>query len=902
MKNKILSFILFLMLYSIHCLSNNFESSTVQNLQCEHLIAPLGIDAQFPRLSWQLVDHRRNSYQKAYRILVSTDSLEVAKGKGLFCWDTGKKQSDRTLYHYEGNPLKPFTRYYWKVQVWNNRGHLLNSSVAAFETGFMQTGRWHGCWISDNHDKNFEPAPYFRKSFVVDKKIRSARAYIAVAGLYDLYINGKRIGSHLLDPMFTRYDRRLLYITYDVTSQLHVGKNVVGVVLGNGWYNFQPNTVWHFDEAVWRSRPAFCMDLRMVLDDGTVQVVATDNEWKTSTGPLLYNSIYTGVQYDARLAKPRWNSTYFNDSTWEKATLRTAPAPSSHIVAQSLYPIRNIEKIPFRSITCLNDTTYVFDLGRNIAGRCQLSVCGEAGTTFKLKYGEKLYRNGHVDQSNVDIYNYPTIPEHSFQTDIFTLNGQGEETFTSHFTYHGFQYVEITANKPIKLTTKNMVAYFMHSDVPSIGQMNSSDSILNKIQKATNASYLSNLFGYPTDCPTREKNGWTGDAQIAIETGLFNFDGITIYEKWLADHRDEQQPNGILPAIIPTDGWGYGGNGPDWTSSIAIIPWNIYLFYGDDNLLRSCYDNIKKYVDYITSISHSYLTNWGLGDWAPFKSKAPVELTSSIYYFEDATILAHAAHLFGNQDDFVKYSTLANKIKNAINTKYLNATTGIYGGGTQTELSAPLFWKIVPDSLIQKVAVNLAKKVAEDHFHLDVGLLGSKTLLNALSENGYDNIAFKVATQVTYPSWGWWIKNGATTLYENWNMDSPGTSFNHIMFGEIGAWMYKTLGGLNPDPNNPGFKNIILKPTFPDSLRNFECSHRSPYGNIVSSWYRKNNFIYFTIKIPANSKATFYIPSNYIKVSKLNKKQKIKEVSMIELTSGVYEFTLKKTDKNSLYK
>ena len=426
----------------------------------------------------------------------------------------------------------------------------------------------------------------------------------------------------------------------------------------------------------------------------------------------------------------------------------------------------------------------------------QVSLNAEAGTIFRLKHGERLYPNGRVDLSNIDVHYRPTDNTDPFQTDIFITNGKGTQVFSPIFNYKGFQYIEVTSSKPFNLTKENLTGYFMHSDVPPVGSVRSSNPIIDKIWSATNNSYLSNLFGYPTDCPQREKNGWTGDAHIAIETGLYNFDGITIYAKWMADHRDEQQPNGVLPSIIPTDGWGYEwGNGPDWTSTIALIPWNIYLFYGDSKILTDCYDNIKRYVDHITSISPSGLTTWGLGDWVPVKSKSPVELTSTAYYFVDATILSKAAKLLGKQSDHEKYAKLAARIKTAFNKKYLNSGTGIYGQGIQTELSVPLYWGLVPDELKSKVAANLAKRVEADSQHIDVGLLGTKAILNALSENGYAGLAYKVASQETFPSWGWWMVNGATTLYENWPIDAKSDiSMNHIMFGEIGAWLYKGVG------------------------------------------------------------------------------------------------------------
>ncbi|MBS1577067.1 MAG: family 78 glycoside hydrolase catalytic domain, partial [Bacteroidetes bacterium] len=590
----------------------NAQSVKINGLQCEHLVNPLGIDALQPRLSWMMDDIRVAAIQTAYEVLVGTDSVAVSTGNGT-AWQSGKINEVSQLVTYKGEPLRPFTKYYWQVKVWDKDGIAIVSPVANFETGMLQMKNWQGAWIQDTRDINLQPAPYFRKSFSVNKKIISARAYIAVAGLYELYINGQRIGDHRLDPMYTRFDRRNLYVTYDVTEQLQQGNNAIGVLLGNGWYNHQSTAVWYFHEAPWRARPSFCMDLRITYADGSIEVIRTGKDWKTTLSPVIFNSIYTAEHYDATKEIPYWNESPLNDSAWHDVIF--APAPSQNIVAQALSPIRAVEETPTVSMNKFSDTVYVFNLGRNIAGVSKIKLKGESGTILYLKHGERLYNNGRVDQSNINVHYRPTDDKDPFQTDIYILKGDGsEETFMPRFNYKGFQYIEVTSNKPVILTKESLVGYFMHSDVTPVGAINSSNTTINKIWSATNNSYLSNLFGYPTDCPQREKNGWTGDGQTASETGLYSFDGITIYEKWMADHRDEQQPNGVLPSIVPTDGWGYEwGNGPDWTSTIAIIPWNIYLFYGDSKLLADCYDNIKRYVDYINLNYPTGLTTWGLG-------------------------------------------------------------------------------------------------------------------------------------------------------------------------------------------------------------------------------------------------------------------------------------------------
>ncbi|MGZ3896730.1 MAG: glycoside hydrolase family 78 protein [Flavisolibacter sp.] len=829
------------------------------DLRCEYLVNPLGIDAAHPRLSWHLQDARKGAKQTAYQVFIGKDSVFVSQGRGRD-WQSDTIHSGSQIILYHGRPLQPFTKYYWTVQVWDQEGRAtVVNEVASFETGMMENANWKGAWISDDRDTREKAAPWFRKSFVSGKKIRSARAYVAAAGLFELYINGKKIGDHWLDPAYTRFDRRLLYVTHDVTTALQSGNNTIGVLLGNGWYNLQSTAVWNFHEAPWRERPAFCLDLRITYEDGSVATITSGKDWKTSLSPVIFNSIYTGEHYDARLEQPGWNTPAFNDSGWKEVIYRSAP--TNQIVAAALYPIRLVDTLPARSLRKFSDTVYVFDLGRNIAGISEIQLKGEPGTIVRLRHAERLYPNGRVDQSNIDVHYRPKDNTDPFQTDIFILKGSGEESFRPRFNYKGFQYVEVTSSKPVQLKKESLRGYFMHSDVPPAGTIASSNPVIDKIWQAANNSYLSNLFGYPTDCPQREKNGWTGDAHIAVETGLYNFDGITIYEKWMADHRDEQQANGVLPSIIPTGGWGYEwGNGPDWTSTIAIIPWEIYLFYGDTTLLSRNYENIKRYVDHIQDISNGSLTTWGLGDWVPVSTKPPVEFTSSIYYFVDAGILAQAAKILGKTSDYEKYAALAQQIKNAFNRKYLDEGKGIYGQGIQTELSMPLYWGLVPDGLKARVADRLAARVHADGDHINVGLLGTKAILNALSENGYADLAYKLASQETYPSWGWWMVNGATTLYENWQIDAASDmSLNHIMFGEIGAWMYKGLAGIRPDPLQPGFKNILLQPHFVSGLDHFEATYRSPYGKILSSWKRKGKKISYTVVVPPNSQASLWL-------------------------------------------
>jgi len=877
----------------------------VTNLKCEYLENPVGIDEPLPRFVWQLTSQQPGTLQKAFQLVVGTVESEVKSGTGN-TWNSGITASSIIPVVYGGAELQPFTRYFWSVKVQDEEGNWSDwSPVAFFETGMMDQRNWQGKWITDTWDYTIKPAPLFRKEFTPSKKIRSARAYIAVAGLYELSMNGKRVGDHRLDPMYTRFDRRTLYVTYDVTDYLRQGTNAIGVMLGNGWYNHQSTAVWYFDKAPWRARPRFCLDLRMTYDDGSVETIVSGQDWKTAPGPVIFNSIYTAEHYDARLEQPGWDQPGFDPSKWKNVTL--TGAPSQNITAQVLHPIRQVTKIAAVDLKQIDSRTWLFNFGRNMAGISQLTVTGEKGTVIRLKHTERLDSAGRADMSNIDVHYRPTDDSDPFQTDIFILSGLPGETFVPRFNYKGFQYVEVSADKPLNLSKESLTAYFMHSDVPPVGHIQSSSQTLNKTWAAANASYLSNLYGYPTDCPQREKNGWTGDAHIAIETGLYNFDGITVYEKWLADHRDEQQSNGVLPAIIPTSGWGYHwANGPDWTSTIAIIPWNIYLFYGDSRLLERCYDNIKRYIDFIDRNSPSGITNWGLGDWVPVKSVTPKEFTSSLYYYADAVILSKAAGILGNSAEQKKYARLAEKIRNALNDKYLNRETGMYGSGLQTELSAALQWGIVPEEMKAKVAAQLARRVEADNKHIDVGLLGTKTILNALSAYGYPQLAWEVASQETFPSWGWWIVNGATTFYENWPLDaSRDVSMNHIMFGEINAWYYKALGGIFPDEQQPGFKNVILRPNFVSGLNEFVASHHGPYGKIVSSWKRKGKSVDYKVIVPENSSATLHLKGARIQeggkpVEKnplITTRQMEKGMAVFQLKPGSYQFSLQSVNE-----
>lgn len=853
------------------------------NLRCEYLVRPLGIDRSEPRFSWCLEDGREGAKQLAYKIVLGTDSVALLKNRGII-WQE-KKNSEQMLTFYKGKALRPFTRYYWSVTIWDQNCRKSESMISSFETGLMDSGNWKGCFISDGKDIESRETPYFRKEFVLKKKIKSARAYIVAAGLYELSLNGLKVGDHFLDPAFTDYNKRLLYVTYDVTPLLQEGGNTIGVILGNGWYNHQPVAEWNFHKAPWRNRPSFCLNLYVQYIDGTKDVIVSDNSFKVTAGPITFNAIYVGENYDFNKVMPNWNLFSFDDRSWKYAV--EVPTPCDNIVSQTMHPIRKTECRKPLSVKKMSDTLYLYDFGQNWSGVTEFRVKGLADTRVRLHHGEQLdsRRKRIFDDNNTQFYQNVNEPlkygchpvDEIFATDILCLDGK-LDTFSSRFNYKGFQYVEVSSDKPLDLTDNNMTSYFVHTDVPVNGYFECSDSLINRLWKATKYSYLSNMVGYPTDCPHREKNGWTGDAHLAIETGLYGYDGITFYEKWMADHRDNMYDNGRLRCIIPSGGW--GGDIIDWTCSVTIIPWTLYEFYGDMTCLKDNYLTMKKHTDYwLNKFPDGLVTADCLGDWIPYKSVANKELTASIYHYKNVDIMGRTAKLLGYNSDYEFYHSKAEKIKDAINQKFLDRENGIYANGYQTELSMPLYWGIVPEECLCKVAKQLSKKVSEDEDHLDVGIMGCKTILNALTQTGYVEQAFRMVTQQDSPSWGNWLRQGGTTLFENWDYNglASGYSQNHIMYGEIGAWFYKALAGINVDPDQPGFKNILLKPHFVRELDYVKASYTSPYGIIVSEWSRNQGKLEYKVIIPPGATATLYLDG---------------KGNAIHLLSGTYKFDI----------
>ena len=838
-------------------LSSAAAGLTVGGLHCEYLENPLGIDTPQPRLSWVLESGQRGQAQTAYQVLVASSEALLKANTGDL-WDTGTVKSDQTVQVvYAGKALSSSQRCYWKVRVWDKDGKAsAYSRPACWEMGLLSPQDWKGQWIGRTTDTNSLPAPLLRRAFALEGKIKQARAYVCGLGYYELHLNGKKVGDHLLDPGYTRYDKRALYVTYDVTDAVRRGKNAVGVILGNGWYNVQTKAVWDFHKAPWRAAPKLLMQLRVEYTDGRVETIGTDSRWKTSTGPITFDSIYGGETYDARAEKPGWDTPDYDDSGWAMA--QAVSAPGGKLAAQMMPPIKADQYIKPVKLTEPRPGVFVFDMGQNLAGFAELRLQAPAATKVVMKYGERLGKDGMLDRADIQQHVVRVDTNQQYQTDTYIAKGTGLERWHSRFDYHGFQYVEVTGF-PGKPALDTLRGVFIHSAIPVAGEFECSNPLLNKIWRAGRWAYLSNLQGIPTDCPHREKNGWTGDAHLAAEQGLLNYAPAAVYTKWINDLGDEQRPTGELPGIVPTSGWGYTwGNGPAWDSAFLLIPFYLYEYCGDTKVLCDHYDGLKRYVDYLTSKAKDGIVDIGLNDWAPFKTTTPADITSTAYYYRDTQIVVLTASLMGNEADARKYNDLSASIKQAFNGRFYHPETGLYGNGSQTSLSCALYQGLVEPENKARVLSNLVAAVEKTNGHIDTGILGAKYLLNALLENGRADVAYRIASQKDLPSWGWWIEQGATTLWEQWN----GTeSRNHIMFGDISAWFYKALAGINLDPSAPAFKHIIVKPNVVGGLTSARASCDSVRGRIVSDWEVEKGHFKLTVKVPANTTATVWVPT-----------------------------------------
>ncbi|HPJ20758.1 MAG TPA: family 78 glycoside hydrolase catalytic domain [Clostridia bacterium] len=726
--------------------------------------------------------------------------------------------------------------------------------------------KWEAKWVSACFMSKVDEAvmaPYFRKTFSICKPVGSAVMYIAGLGYFKASVNGMAVSDEVLAQPYTKYDSTILYSSYDVKQLIREGNNVIGVILGNGWYNCFTKDVWNSREATWRSLPKLIVQIHITYEDGSKETIISDSSWRSSDGPIVFNGIRNGETYDARLEKKNWDTPEYDDKGWGRAVI--ARSPGGILKPFNAQPIRITRSFMPVNSWETPEGAWIFDMGVNMAGFCRIGFTGPAGTEATIRYSEILDKDGvHINQGSISGF----VRSGDFQTDRYIKGSDSVEYWHPDFVYHGFQYAEITGctEKP------EVEALMINTDMERHGWFECSDETLNALYKASNQSIISNFHGLPTDDPHREKNAWTGDISLSAEQILFNFDSAPMLRKWLGDIRDSQKPDGSIPCVVPSTGWGYNwGNGPDWSSALTLIPWYIYIFSGDTEVLEENYDAICRHFAFMDSMAEDGIVSYGIGDWCPpFEGRAlmismssfkcPVEVTDTAYYYNTAKTIEKIATVLGNNEDSRLYSDKAEKIKKDFRRHFIDEKTGDVLGDCQTSIACAIYQGLMDDSEKPALLRKLMAMIEENDFHQDTGILGNKYLHNTLGEHGLMDLSLRMINNPTYPSFRNWIDRGATTLWECWNGEG---SRNHHMFSDFIAVFFRYLAGISPDEEKAGFKVIDMVPQVKCGLEWVRASHESVHGRISVAWRRGNGETVFDIEIPKGCEARFKVPGVY---------------------------------------
>ena len=840
---------------------------SVDGLRVEYLTNPIGIDVVQPRLSWRIASTLRNTIQAAYQLQVGTSEANLTRGANLL-WDSGKKVSDASVFvDYGGPQTVSRTRYYWRVRVWDSSGRTSPwSAIAFWETGLLQPTDWTAQWIgppSAPSDSLPSPSPLLRRAFRVDDRVRSARLYVTSLGLYEAYLNGQRIGDQLFTPGWTSYRRRLQYQTYDVTSLVRPGANVIGAMLGDGWYRGQLG--FFGQRNLYGRRLAVRAQLEIRYESERTERIVSDSGWKTTAGPVLASDIYGGETYDARRELSGWTGATYDDRAW--AAVALVDPPSSALVASVSPPVRRVRELHPVAIRLAPSGETIFDLGQNFTGWARLSVRGRAGTTVTLRFGEVLDREGNLYTANLRA---------AAQTDRYTLSGNGREVYEPHFTFHGFRYVAVRG-LPAPPDSATITGIAVSSDLAQTGSLVTSDSLLNQLQRNIVWGQRSNFLDVPTDCPQRdERLGWTGDAQVFARTAAFNMDVAGFFAKWLSDVAADQDPSGSVPWVIPNplggDSTHFAGTA-GWSDVAVIVPWTMYLTYGDRRLLERQYASMRAWVDYARRRAGTGLIwrpGWQFGDWLALHSDDPsypgattgTDLIATAFLAHSTDLVSRTAAILGRESDAAEYRARFRAIREAFNREFVSRT-GRVGENTQTAYALAIAFDLLPDSLVSVAGGRLAQDVeARDH-HLTTGFLGTPYLLHVLGATGHFGDAFALLTQRTYPSWLYPITRGATTMWERWDgirpdssFEDPGmNSFNHYAFGAVGDWMYQNIGGIDVDPAGPGYRRSRIAPRPGAGLTSASASLETAYGTLQSAWRLEGQRFVLDVTVPANTSA-----------------------------------------------
>ncbi len=889
----------------LHALCCLHAGAGVVNLRCEYLGNPLGSDVAKPRLSWVIAERIQNSdrrirqspcdgtgasvfatrqsgiqnaegrgqRQTAYQVLVASSESLLKQDKGDL-WDSKKVMSEQSIQvEYAGKPLESRMICHWKARVWLNDGKPAEwSKPAMWSMGLLKTEDWQGKWIGlDRHDGSPEakdpeqrrlPARYLRRDFHVPKEVSHATAYVCGLGLFELRLNGRKVGDHLLDPGLTQYDKRVLYVTFDVTGQLRVGSNALGVTLGNGRYHAMRTTVPFAMQDF--GFPKLRMQLEIEYRDGTRQTISSDETWRlTDAGPIRANNEYDGEEYDARMEMPGWAEPGYNAAAWQQAAV--VQAPKGRLQAQMIEPIRITEVRKPVAITQPKPAMFLADMGQAYYGTVRLKVAGPAGTRVQLRSAYALNADGTLrSQDN----------RSAKTTDVYVLKGSGTESWAPCFRGQGYRFVEVTGF-PGTPTPDNFEGLVIHTDFTAAGEFRCSNELVNRIHDNIRWTQRAYFRSVPMEPDRDERMGWLGTQAKDFESNCYNFNVAAFMGKWLEDIRLDQLSDGHIPNVSPTY-WAMYDSGIVWPSNIAILPEVQYDFYSDRRALEANYAALTQWMKFASRHlkQDSTVDLKKFGDWCDAYSMdggnetggTTDPLIASAYFYNNCRIAARMARLLDKPDDVRIFSERAAKISDGFNRRFFDAEKHTYGTGTQTSDLLPLAFGMVPPEQRAAVAGHLARDIlVARKGHLSVGMVGMFWLMQVLTDTGHADAAWTVVTQTSRPSWGYMISKGATTVWERWDSDTRDPGMNSaallILAGNLDAWFYRTLAGIAADPEQPGFKHIIIRPAVIGDLTWVKCSYDSIHGKIVSSWKREGNRLTMEVTIPINTAATVYVPA-----------------------------------------
>jgi len=850
---------------------------TPVDLLCEMQRDPLAIDVPHPRLSWKIAGPERRIVQTACHILVASSAEKLAANEGDW-WDSGKRMSDQSvLFPYAGKELKSRTTAYWKVKVWSGTEESDWSEPARFSMGLLHYKDWAGRWIGfdrafpwDREDKFSRlSARYFRKEFKLEKAVETARVYLIGLGLYELYLNGHRVGDQVLAPAPTDYNKNVKYAVFDVTAYLKEGLNAMGTVLGNGRYYTmrqaeKPYKIKNF------GHPKVLLQLEITYADGTREIIKTDNSWKgTAGGPIRANNEYDGEEYDARREMPGWSSPGFNDTNWLAAGY--VQEPPGEFEAQSNPGMAVMHTLKPVSMKEIRPGIFVLDMGQNMAGWLRMKVSGARGDTVTIRFAEIINEKGEQVRDNL---------RDAKATDVYILKGEEEEIWEPSFVYHGFQYAEITGY-PGKPSLNDFEGRVVYDRLKTTGHFETSNALINQVLKNAWWAINSNYKGMPVDCPQRnERQPWLGDRPTGAYGESFVFGNALLYNKWMDDIRHAQRADGSVPDVAPAF-WHYYSDNMTWAGTYLMVGDMLWRQYGDTAVICSHYANMKRWLSYMQDryLNEDFiLTKDSYGDWCSPPAtieegrgksadrKYPSALISTAYHFHYLGLMQRFARIAGHEEDIPAYAALASKVRSAFNRNFFDRGNFSYGGNTLTDNLLPYAFGMVPEECRKQVLKTITDIIeVRNNGHLSTGVVGTQWLMRTLTQNGRVDLAFRLATNKTYPSWGYMMENGASAIWELWNGNTAApnmNSYNHVMMlGDLLIWYYEHLAGIKSSETSPGFKEIIMKPEPVKGLDYVDASHESAYGWIKSRWKKSGSTFSWEITIPANTKARTYIPA-----------------------------------------